>query len=266
VVARDPDTGQLGVGVASCVLAVGRAVPWARAGVGAVATQSQTRRSYGPRGLDRLAAGQRPDATLAELLGKDPDPTVRQVAVLAADGTVAVHTGTGCLAVAAQLTGDGWAVQGNMLANAEVVPAMAAAMAEPGLLAERMLDALRAGEKAGGDLRGRQSASLLVVNANRSPEWWDEVAVDLRVDDSRDPLSELHRLLLLQRAYENSDSATLALLGPAGPRDVYAMMEAARRGDLVAARAAFAQLRQRPGWEEWLRGGQFTHLATLLED
>ncbi|WP_163508818.1 DUF1028 domain-containing protein [Fodinicola acaciae] len=272
VVARDPVTGELAVAVASCVLAVGRAVSWARAGVGAVATQSQTRRGYGPVGLDGLAA-ESPDTVLRTLLDRDPDPAVRQVAMVDADGRVAVHTGTGCLAVAGHLTGDGWSVQGNMLANPTVLPAMANAMTmsapsglESGGLAERLVGALLAGERAGGDLRGRQSAALLQVSARRTGEPWDEVSIDLRVDDSRDPLSELHRLLLLQRAYEQSDSATLALLGPDGPRDVYAMMEAARRGDLTSARSAFAQLRSRPGWEEWLRGGQFRHLAALLDD
>ncbi len=166
--------------------------PYALCGVGAVATQSQTRRGYGPRGLARLATGQRPDVTLTELLGADTDPSVRQVAMLAADGTVAVHTGVDCLAVAGHLTGDGWAVQGNMLANAEVLPAMANAMTMnaptgPGSakLAERLLAALQAGERAGGDLRGRQSAALLVVSANRGAEPWDEISLDLRVDDSR---------------------------------------------------------------------------------
>lgn len=273
VVARDPVTGELAVAVASCVLAVGRAVSWARAGVGAIATQSQTRRGYGPLGLDRLAAGESPQASLQALLDRDPDPAARQVAILAADGRVAVHTGADCLAAAGHLTGDGWSVQGNMLANPTVLPAMANAMtmsAPSGLrsdgLAERLLGALLAGEQAGGDLRGRQSAALLQVSDRRTGEPWDEVTIDLRVDDSRDPLSELRRLLLLQRAYEQSDSATLALLGPDGPRDVYAMMEAARRGDLASARSAFAQLRSRPGWEEWLRGGQFRHLAALLDD
>lgn len=271
VVAHDATTGELGVAAASCTLAVGRAVVWGRAGIGVVATQAHTRRGYGPRGLDRLAAGQRPDAAMTDLLGKDSDPGGRQVAMLSAAGMVAAHTGEDCVSVATHQTGDGWSAQGNMLAGEQVVPAMATALATRSdvPLAERLMAALVAGERAGGDLRGRQSAALLVVGPKRSGEPWDEVPIDLRVDDSRDPLGELGRLLLLQRAYEQSDSATLALLGPAGPRDIYAVMAAARRGDLDTAKAAVAELRSRPGWEDWLRAGaesgRFPYLSALLD-
>lgn len=268
VVARDPATGELGVAVASCVLAVGRAAPWARAGVGAVVTQSHTRRGYGPHGLAGLDAGLHPADVLGTLLARDAGSHGRQVAVIGARGEVAVHTGEKCLPVCGHRSGDGWSVQGNMLASEMVLPVMAealvAAATEP--LAERLLAVLRAGQANGGDLRGQQSAALLVVGAQRTEEPWEAVTVDLRVDDGTEPLTELSRLLRLQRAYETHDVAALALIGPAGPRSLHAALEAARRGDLEAARAALGDLRRRPGWESWLRAnGQSSGLRRLVD-
>lgn len=288
VVARDGGTGECGVAVASCVLAVGRAAPWARAGVGVVATQSRTRRGYGPHGLAGLEAGVAPAKVLDTLLSRDAAAEHRQVAVLAAAGggrpgpvagAVAVHTGTGCLPVAGHLTGDGWAVQGNTLASDRVLPAMAEALVRSAdgprrpALAERLLAALVAGERAGGDLRGRQSAALLVVggpdtvDSGAEPE--DAVPVDLRVDDDADPLRTLARLLDLQRAYENDDVAALAVLAPPGPRELHTALLAARAGDAPGARAALAALREQPGWDDWLRAnlvsGHMPYLAELID-
>lgn len=270
VVARDPVTGELGIGVASCVLAVGRAVPWAKAGVGVVVTQSQTRRGYGPHALAGLEAGVPVDRVLFTLLSRDAGAAGRQVSILAADGSVAVHTGAGCLATSGERYGDGWSVQGNVLRSPAVLDAMADAyLRHPVPLAERLLATLEAGEAAGGDQRGRQSAALLVVGGARHPEPWDAVAVDLRVDHATDPLVQLRQLLLLQRAYEDGDSAALADLAPDSTRAVHAALAAARRGDLDGARAAVAELRRNPEWEEWLRSGavagRFPHLTQLLD-
>ncbi len=270
VIARDPFTGELGVGVASCVLAIGRVVPWAKAGVGAAATQSHTRRGYGPHGLAGLEAGLAPAEVLGTLLARDSDAQTRQVALLGVDGQVAAHTGIDCLPACGHRTGDGFSAQGNMLASEGVVDAMADAFAyTPGALAERLLASLEAGEAAGGDLRGRQSAALLVVGPERLAEPWDAVPIDLRVDDSTDPLGALARLLRLQRAYENNDTETLAVLAPDGPRDLHAALDAARRGDLLAAKQALNDLRRRPGWDAWLRtnadAGRLPYLAELLD-
>jgi uncharacterized Ntn-hydrolase superfamily protein len=268
VVARDPATGELGVAVASCVLAVGRAAPWARAGVGAVVTQSHTRRGYGPHGLAGLDAGLHPADVLGTLLARDAGADGRQVALVDATGAVAAHTGEKCLPVCGHRSGDGWTVQGNMLAGENVLPSMASALAGAAdlPLAERLLAALRAGQATGGDLRGQQSSALLVVGAQRTEEPWEAVTVDLRVDDQPEPLAELTRLLQLQRAYETHDVAALALMGPAGPRSLHAALEAARRGDLDAARAALGDLRRRPGWESWLRAnGQSSGLRRLVD-
>ena len=255
VVARDPGSGQLGVAVATCTLAVGRAVPWARAGVGAVATQAANRRGYGPLLLGRLAAGDPADATLAELVAADADADQRQVAVIGAGGPPAAWTGGDCLSACGHVTAADFAAQGNMLASRSVVPTLAEGFADAtGDLAARLVAALRAAEDAGGDLRGRQSAALLVVAAARDDEApWEGVLVDLRVDDAPDPVAALGRLLRLQRAYETGDWELLAAEAPQGVRDLHAALAAAARGDRAGAREALGALRERPGWEGWLR-------------
>lgn len=270
IIARDPLTGELGIGVSSCVLAIGRAVPWAKAGVGVAATQSHTRRGYGPHGLAGLEAGVLPSQVLETLLARDADAETRQVALLGVDGEVAAHTGLDCLPACGHRTGEGFSAQGNMLASEDVVDAVADGfLYSTGRLAERLLAALAAGEQAGGDLRGRQSAALLVVGPERLAEPWDAVPIDLRIDDAADPLASLDRLLRLQRAYENNDTETLAVLAPDGPRDLHAALDAARRGDLLAAQQALADLRRRPGWDAWLRtnanAGRLPYLAELLD-
>jgi uncharacterized Ntn-hydrolase superfamily protein len=270
VVGHDAATGELGVAVASGVLAVGRAVPWAQAGVGAVATQSRIRRGYGPHALRGLVAGVDPAAVLATLTARDAGAQTRQVGIVAADGRAAAHTGSDALPACGHVVGDGYTVQGNLLVSDRVLPAMAEAFRyTPGPLAERLVAALAAGERWGGDLRGRQSAAVLVVGPIVTTEPWDEVPVDLRVDDSPDPVTELTRLLVLQRTHEGAGTGAAGDVAPSGPGDLHAALDAARRGDLAGARAAVAELRTRPGWDTWLRenvaAGRLPHLARLLD-
>jgi uncharacterized Ntn-hydrolase superfamily protein len=254
LVARDPETGRLGVAVATCALAVGRAVPWAQAGVGAVATQATTHRGYGARGLAMLAKGVPPDVVLARLCDQDDAAAQRQVGMVDASGHIAVWSGRGCLSACGHLTGDGFTAQGNMLASRSVVPSLVEGYLDAtGDFAERLVAGLAAAQEAGGDLRGRQSAALLVVAGERGEESWEGVLVDLRVDDANDPVRELARLLRLQRAYESSDHETLAGEAPEGLRDLHAALGAAHRGDRDTAAEALRTLRQRPGWDGWLR-------------
>lgn len=202
LVARDADTGELGVAVQSRAFNVGRAVPWALAGVGAVATQSVTEKAYGPRGLALLEAGLAPDAALETLVAEDDQPEIRQVAIVAADGSSAAHTGADCVPAACHSAAQGLSVQGNMLRSTAVVTAMADSFTEAGgSLAERLLAGLDAAEEAGGDIRGRQAAALLVVPAIGTGNPWDDKVFDLRVEDHPDPLVELRRLHRLAAGY-----------------------------------------------------------------
>ncbi|MCU0313762.1 MAG: DUF1028 domain-containing protein [Solirubrobacteraceae bacterium] len=269
LVARDPQTGDLGVAVQSHWFSVGPIVPWARPGVGAVATQSIAEPAYGPRLLDRLAAGQAPREALTALLAEDEQARFRQVAVVDARGRVAVHTGEGCIAFAGDHAGEGFSAQANMMASPEVWPAMAHAFdAAVGPLTRRLLAALHAAEAHGGDVRGRQSAALLVVPA--AGEAW-QVSADLRVEDHPEPLAELDRLLDLHDAYAlatrgddltgegRHDEAGAAYdaasaLAPANHELLFwAGLAAAQAGDLPAAvervRRAIAL---QPGWADLL--------------
>ncbi|BBY54336.1 DUF1028 domain-containing protein [Mycobacterium koreense] len=197
VLLRDPATGGFAVAVQSHYLAVGAVVPWALAGVGAVATQAVPDRGYGPRGLAALEAGAGAATALRGLVAADEARDLRQVAMIDATGATAVHTGARCLPAAGHRSGDGWCVQGNLLTDESVLDAMAGAITATGHPdpARRLLAALQAGEDAGGDLRGRQSAALLVVSGVRGPAPHDQVLVDLRVDDSAEPITDLARLL-----------------------------------------------------------------------
>jgi uncharacterized Ntn-hydrolase superfamily protein len=200
IVARDPATGELGVAVQSRFIAVGAVVPWARAGVGAVATQSYANPTYGPRGLDRLAKGEDPGAALDAMLAEDKDRDVRQAGMIDAAGRVATRTGSKCHGWAGGRTGPGYAVQGNLLAGEEVVTAMAKAFeVSRGELADRLIAALQAGQEAGGDLRGKQSAALLVVREGWGYGGLNDRYRDLRVDDHPDPIPELKRIHELHR-------------------------------------------------------------------
>jgi uncharacterized Ntn-hydrolase superfamily protein len=228
IVARDPATGQVGVAVQSHWFAVGQIVPWAEAGVGAVATQSFVDPSYGKLGLDLLRAGKSGPDTLRALLGGDAACEVRQVAVIDANGDVATFTGAKDIVAAGGIAGNAsskdamkcgtlsvgrdFAVQANLMANDKVWPAMAKAYAEStGDLAERMLAALDAAQAVGGDIRGKQSAALIVVSAKSTGRAWQDRVFDLRVDDNPLPLAELRRLVALQRAYNHMNAGDLAV-------------------------------------------------------
>lgn len=202
IVARDPLTGQLGLAVQSHWFSVGSVVPWLEAGVGAVATQSFVEPSYGPLGLDAMRRGVDPKTALDRLIERDAHPEVRQVAFVDSRGRVAAHTGAACIPAAGHATGDGYSVQANLMLSDEVPAAMARAFeSSAGALAERLLTALEAAEEVGGDIRGKQSAALVVVRAARSERPWTDRLVDLRVEDHHQPLRELRRLLRLHRAF-----------------------------------------------------------------
>lgn len=202
IVARDSRAGELGIAVQSKFLAVGAVVPWARAGVGAIATQSWANTSYGPRGLELLAKGLSADATLEQLLADDEGRASRQVGIVGIDGPPATYTGDECFSWAGGRTGADYACQGNILVGEETVLAMAQAFeATGGPLCERLLAALAAGQQAGGDSRGQESAALLVVRQKSGYGGWNDRMIDLRVDDHPQPIQELQRLLQLHMLY-----------------------------------------------------------------
>jgi uncharacterized Ntn-hydrolase superfamily protein len=208
IVARDPRTEELGVAVQSHYFSVGSDVPWAKAGVGAIATQSFVEVSYGPKGLRRLARGDTPAQAIRALTAADPGRATRQVGIVDARGRAAAWTGKECIAQAGHAVGRNVAVQGNLLGSPHVWPAMAHAFeSRKGRLAERLVAALEAGQRAGGDARGMQSASLLVVGPGERGKPWTEKKIDLRVEDDPRPIAELGRLLGLLRAYERAGEA-----------------------------------------------------------
>jgi len=204
IVARDAATGELGVAVQSHWFSVGSSVAWAESGVGAIATQSFIDPSYGANGLVLLGTGRTASQTLAGLIAADAHPEVRQVGMVDADGRTAVHTGELAIQEACDFEGDGFTVQANLMHRPTVCEAMVRAYtSSSGDLAERLMEALEAAEAEGGDIRGRQSAALLVVAAEPSGRPWQDRRFDLRVDDHRDPLLELSRLLSVARAYQH---------------------------------------------------------------
>ena len=201
IVARDVATGELGVAVQSCYLAVGAAVPWGEAGVGVVATQAFANLDFGPDGLTMMREGITPQEVLRRLLEADQRGETRQVALLGSSGRVATHTGGACVAAAGHLTDEGVSVQANMMTDDTVWPAMLEAYRRArGDLAARLVAALEAAEATGGDIRGRQSAALLVVSGSRAAKPWQGRLYDFRVDDHPDPVAEIARLLRLKRA------------------------------------------------------------------
>ena len=203
IVARDPRTGDFGVAVQSHWFQVGPLAAWAEAGVGAVATQALTNPAYGPEGLALMREGKSAQEALDLLLERDPKRHNRQVAFVDAKGRVAQWTGEKCLPAAGGSRGEGFATQANLMATDKVWPAMAAAYREAdGPLAERLLAALVAAERSGGDLRGAQSAALLIVPAKATGKPWEDVSMSLRVADHPQPVQELARLLRLRRAYD----------------------------------------------------------------
>jgi uncharacterized Ntn-hydrolase superfamily protein len=204
ILGRDEASGELGVAVQSRAFAVGLCA-WARPGVGAIATQSFTERSYGPLGLDLLAGGESPADALAQLLEADERRDYRQVAFLASDGRIAAHTGAACIPECGHTVRGGVSAQGNMLASPGVWPAAADKFeTAKGTLAERLLAALDAAEEAGGDFRGRESATLVVVSGDPEQKPWQPV-FDLRVDNHEEPLQELRRLHRIAAAYRRRD-------------------------------------------------------------
>jgi uncharacterized Ntn-hydrolase superfamily protein len=212
IVARDPDTGELGVAVQSHWFSVGPIVAWAEAGVGAVATQSFVDPSYGKNGLELMRGGKSAPDTLKELLAKDEGREVRQVAMIDAQGRVEAWTGKNDIQAAGHIVGKNFSVQANLMLNDKVWPAMARAFeSAKGDLADRMLAALDAAQAAGGDIRGKQSAALLVVTGKPTGMAWKDRTFDLRVDDSAEPLVELRRLVKLQRAYNHMNAGDLAV-------------------------------------------------------
>ena len=212
IVARDPATGELGVAVQSHWFSVGSIVAWAEAGVGAVATQSFVDPSYGKNGLDLMRAGKSAPDVLKELLAKDEGREVRQVAMIDAQGRVEAWTGKNDIQAAGHIVGTNYSVQANLMLNDKVWPAMARAFENTrGDLADRMLAALDAAQAAGGDIRGQQSAALIVVTGKPTGQAWKDRTFDLRVDDNPAPLTELRRLVKLQRAYNHMNAGDLAV-------------------------------------------------------
>jgi uncharacterized Ntn-hydrolase superfamily protein len=261
------------VAVQSRAFRAGGGVPWAVAGVGAIATQAFTERSYGQLGLELLRAGKTPEQALAGLVAADEDATVRQVAMVDAEGRTAAHTGADCIPEAGHLTGDGYSVQANIMRSADVWPAMAEAFeAATGPLARRLLAALDAAEAAGGDWRGQQAAGLLVVPTSGQP--WERVS-DLRVDDHPTPLVELRRLLDAEEASRwpllTERRAEAARAGGLAELDVRLAeaADAAHDGDIERARELFAPLlAEEPRWADYVRAlaarGLIAHADELL--
>jgi uncharacterized Ntn-hydrolase superfamily protein len=274
IVARDRETGELGVAVQSRAFNTGAIVPWAAPGVGVVATQSYTEPSYGPLGLDLLRAGKTPEDALAELVAADDEPEYRQVAILDGKGRVAVHVGEACIPAAGFAAGEGFSAQANMVDSERVWESMAESFERSeGPLANRLIDALDAAEAAGGDWRGRQAGGIIVVAAEGEP-WAREL--DVRVDDHDDPLGELRRLVRLRQAYG-------AMRGPPGPdaEDLAVLHELDRTlarifgltatGQVAEARELLQPLLDaEPRWADFVRTladrGLLPHAAELLQE
>lgn len=217
IVARDNRTGEIGIAVQSKFLAVGAVVPWAKAGIGAIATQSWANTSYGPRGLDLLASGLTTGEVLAQLTRDDDGRALRQVGIVGINGAPATYTGEECYPWAGGHVGEDYTCQGNILVGEETVFAMAGTFEETaGYLADRLVAALAAGQAAGGDSRGQQSAALLVVREGQGYGGFNDRFIDLRVDDHPQPIDELRRLLQLHKLY----------LSPSEPGDIMVIDQA----------------------------------------
>jgi uncharacterized Ntn-hydrolase superfamily protein len=212
IVARDTVTGDMGVAVQSHWFSVGSLVTWAEAGVGAVATQSFVDPAYGPLGLDLMRAGKTANQALDALLASDPGKDVRQVAMVDAKGNVAAHTGAKCIHGAGHIVGKNYSVQANLMMNDKVWPAMSKAFeGSKGDLADKMLAALDAAQSVGGDIRGKQSAAILIVKAKSTGRSWSDKVMELRVEDHEEPLKELRRIVKVHRAYEHMNRGDLAV-------------------------------------------------------
>jgi len=206
IVAFDQETGELGVAVQSHWFSVGFLVPWAKAGIGAVATQSFVKVDYGPHGLKLMEEGMSADAALQKLVSEDEGEDVRQVAMIDVKGNVAAHTGSKCIYAAGHQIGKNYSVQANLMENETVWPAMAKAFENTeGDLADKMMATLDAAEAEGGDIRGKQSAAMLIVTGEPTGVPWKDTVLDLRVEDHPKPLEELRRLIRINRAYRHAN-------------------------------------------------------------
>ena len=270
IVARDTVTGEMGVAVQSHWFSVGSLVTWGKAGVGVVATQSFVNPSFGPRGLSLLENGLTPKLAVETLLELDEGRAVRQLAILDVQGNVAAYTGEHCIEAAGHIIGDNFSVQANLMDKNTVWPAMAKAFENAkGSLAERMLVAMEAAQKEGGDIRGKQSAAILVVKAKSTGNSWEDKVVDLRVEDNDNPLAEMRRLLDIHTAYEFMNMGDLAVemgdnvlakelymnaqeLNPNNLEMQYwYAVTLANNGELIAAKAIFREIFKRnPKWKE----------------
>lgn len=271
LVAYDPANGDLGIAVASKFLAVGSVVPWAQAGVGAVATQSWANTSYGPRGLDMLKQGMSPDEVGKELTETDEHASQRQFGIVDAQGRAFTFTGGDCFHWAGGRIGKNYAAQGNILVGAQVVDALAETFESTrGDLAERLLNALAAGQAAGGDARGQESAALLVVRANGGYGGFNDRYIDLRADDHAAPIQELKRLLDLHFLYFDKPNADdLIAIDENIARELQSIM--AKRGFVIAVNGVWDERAQKTfrefggveNLEERLQEGPFIDTVVL---
>ncbi len=212
IVARDSETGEMGVAVQSHWFSVGSIVAWGEAGVGVIATQSFVNVSFGPRGLALLKRDKTAQQVVEALIASDEGRDVRQLAVLSANGSVDAYTGKNCIPDAGHYVGENFSVQANLMLNDKVWSAMAEAFEDAeGPLAERMIAALEAAQEVGGDIRGKQSASILIVRGESTGNVWEDRLIDLRVEDHQHPVKELKRLLRVHRAYEHMNDGDLAV-------------------------------------------------------
>ncbi len=212
IVARDSVTGEMGVAVQSHAFSSGTVVTWGEAGVGVVATQATVKRTFGPDGLKLLKEGKSPEEIVKILTEADSGRDNRQLGILDMQGRTASYTGKKCIAFAGNIAENNFAVQANMMLNDKVVPAMTKAFKETkGALAERLISAMEAGQNAGGDVRGQQSAAILIVKPVATGRIWEDRSIDLRVEDNPEPIKELKRLLQIVRAYEHADASDAAV-------------------------------------------------------
>src|SRR5690606_8128350 len=212
IVARDPETGETGVAVQSHWVSVASIVGWGEAGVGVVATQSSVNPSFSPRGLDLLKKGMTAQEVVGPLIFSEAGTEMRQLAIVDSKGNSYAFTGSKCISEAGHFVGNGCSVQANMMLNNTVWSAMSEAFENTKApLAERLVEALEAAQNEGGDIRGKQSACLLVVKGNATGNLWEDRLIDLRVEDHSDPVTEIKRLLNVYRAYEHMNKGDLAV-------------------------------------------------------
>lgn len=246
IVARDPETGEMGVAVQSHWFSVGSIVSWGEAGIGVVATQSFVNPAFGPDGLELLKSGMPADQVVDKLIAEDEGRDVRQIAILDVNGNVKSYTGKNCIPGAGNIVGDNYSVQANLMLNDKVPGAMSKAFEESkGNLTDRMMAALYAAQEVGGDIRGKQSAAILIVKGQSTGKVWEDRLIDLRVEDNPEPLKELSRLIKVHRAYDHMNAGDLEV----------------EHGDMELAMKEYAAAEEMfPENEEM----QFWHAVTLV--